>query len=312
MKRVLVTGSTGFIGRHTLPILSEKNYEIHAITSRDPLYNAPNIHWHKVDLLNQMQLKDLIADVMPSHLLHFAWYAEPGKYWTSPENIKWVQSSLELLQVFIANGGKRAVMAGTCAEYDWRYGYCSERVTPLNPSTLYGTCKHSLQLMLESISKQSGISSAWGRIFFLYGPYEHKDRLISYVIRSLLKGETALCTHGNQIRDFLYVRDVADAFVNLMDSRVEGPVNIGSSRPISIESLLMMIYEKIKLNNFYKIGKIKLGALHVSSNDPPLLIADTYRLTEELKWKPNNSIDQGLAETISWYQKELVGNEIKI
>ena len=300
MKKILLTGATGFIGRHCLPLLSAGGYEVHAVSTRDASGGSSDIHWHKVDLLDSLQLQDLVADVMPSHLLHFAWYAVPGKYWASLENIRWVQSSLELLQAFVANGGKRAVMAGTCAEYDWKYGYCSEKVTPLAPTTLYGTCKHSLQIMLDGLSKQTGISSAWGRIFFLYGPYEHQDRLTSSVIRSLLMGERARCSHGNQIRDFLYVQDVADAFVTLLESGVEGPVNIGSGRPVALKYIIRKIYEKI-INR----DGIEFGAVPVPSDDPPLLVADIRRLTKEVDWAPKYSLDQGLDETISWWEKFL-------
>ncbi|MGD0950820.1 MAG: NAD(P)-dependent oxidoreductase [Methanotrichaceae archaeon] len=298
MKRVLVTGATGFIGRHCLPILSARGYEVHAVSMRSSFDGISDIHWHKVDLLNSSKLRDLVADVMPSHLLHFAWYAVPGKYWTSLENIRWVKSSLDLLQAFVANGGERAVMAGTCAEYDWRYGYCSEKITPLVPSTLYGTCKHSLQIILDSLSKQTGLSSAWGRIFFLYGPYEHQDRLTSSVIRSLLMGERARCSHGNQIRDFLYVRDAADAFVALLESDIEGPVNIGSGRPIVLRDIMQKISDKIIHRD-----NVEFGVVPVSIEDPFLLVADVRRLTKEVDWAPKYSLDQGLDETISWWRK---------
>jgi nucleoside-diphosphate-sugar epimerase len=300
MKRILLTGATGFIGRHCLPILSARGYEVHAVSTRGSLGGSSDIHWHKVDLLNFLQLQDLVADVMPSHLLHFAWYAVPGKYWTSLENIRWVQSSLELLQAFVANGGERAVMAGTCAEYDWRYGYCSEKVTPLVPTTLYGTCKHSLQIMLDSLSKQTGLSTAWGRIFSLYGPHEHQNRLTSSVIRSLLMGEQARCSHGNQIRDFLYVKDVADAFVELLDSHVEGPVNIGSGRPVCLKEFIKRISYKIMLRDF-----IQFGAVPVTSDEPPLLVANVHRLTNEVGWEPKYELDKGLDETILWWKSKL-------
>jgi nucleoside-diphosphate-sugar epimerase len=300
MKRILLTGATGFIGRQCLPLLSERGYEIHAVSTRVALNCSSDIHWHKVDLLNPLQLQSLVAEVMPSHLLHFAWYVAPGKYWTSLENIRWVQSSLELLRAFVANGGERAVMAGTCAEYDWRYGYCSEKVTPLAPATLYGTCKHSLQIMLDSLSKQTGLSTAWGRIFFLYGPYEHQDRLTSSVIRSLLKGEQVRCSHGNQIRDFLYVKDAANAFVALLESSVEGPVNIGSGRPVVLKNIIKKISDKI-----IKRDNIEFGAVPVSSDDPPLLVADVRRLIKEVDWIPKYSLDQGLNETIYWWREFL-------
>ena len=92
----------------------------------------------------------IISQLKPTHLLHFAWYAIPGKYWTSEQNFLWVQASLELVRQFRENGGDRVVMAGTCAEYDWQYGYCSEYITPKNPSLPYSIFKKSLQEMLNS------------------------------------------------------------------------------------------------------------------------------------------------------------------
>ena len=83
MQRVLVTGATGFIGKHTLPLLVGKGFEVHAISSK-PVQSDNNYIWHQADLLKINELEDLLAQVSPSHLLHFAWYSEPKKYWTSP------------------------------------------------------------------------------------------------------------------------------------------------------------------------------------------------------------------------------------
>ena len=194
MKRVLVTGATGFIGRHCLPLLSEGGYEVYAVSSKEPKENQSGVHWHQVDLLDIGFAAQLIATVRPTHLLHFAWYAVPGEYWSSLENFHWVQASLGLLQAFEKAGGRRVVMAGTCAEYDWTYGYCSEQRTPLLPSGAYGACKHSMQIMLDGFARQTRISAAWGRIFFLYGPHEHPHRLVSSVICSALKREPIRCS----------------------------------------------------------------------------------------------------------------------
>jgi len=300
MKRVLLTGATGFIGRHCLPLLAARGYAVHAVSSRPITENQSNIHWHQANLLDPAQVVALISDVQPSHLLHFAWYAVPGKYWTSTENLRWVQASLGLLQEFARQGGQRVVMAGTCAEYDWRYGYCSEAITPLAPATLYGICKHSLQLVLSAFSRQTGLSAAWGRIFFLYGPHEHHNRLIPSVIRSLLQHEPARCSHGNQIRDYLFVQDVADALVALLESDVSGPANIASGIPIALRGIIYKIAEKLNRRDL-----IQLGVLPTSTNEPPLLVADVNRLHDEVGWRPKYNLDTGLDRTIEWWKKQL-------
>jgi nucleoside-diphosphate-sugar epimerase len=299
MKRVLVTGATGFIGRPCLPLLSAGDYEVHAASIDAPQKDSTATHWHRIDFLDTGQVADLVKEVRPSHLLHFAWYAVPGKYWTSPENVRWVQVSLSLLQAFALYGGQRAVMAGTCAEYNWNYGYCSESVTPLLPETLYGTCKHALQMVLNAFARQANLSAAWGRIFFLYGPHEHPDRLVPSVISSLLRGEPARCSHGDQIRDFLYVEDVAAAFVALLESEVSGAINIASGTPITLKEVIYSIADRLNRRDL-----IQLGAVPSPPNEPGLLVADVRRLREEVKWYPKYSLDEGLDQTIEWWKRQ--------
>ncbi len=297
MKRVLLTGATGFIGRHAIPLLLERGYDVHAVSSGVAPGSGSGVRWHQANLLDPGQAATLIAEVQPTQLLHFAWYAEPGKYWGSLENFRWVQASLGLLREFYDQGGQRVVMAGTCAEYDWRYGYCSEEVTPLTPATLYGTCKHSLQSMLDFFSQKTGLSSAWGRIFFLYGPHEHPNRLVSSVICSLLEGRSARCSHGNQIRDFLHVEDVAGAFVALLESDVTGPVNIASGQPIALKDVIYRIADRLTRREM-----VQLGAISTPNNEPPLLVADVGRLLKEVCWQPKYDLEAGLKQTIEWWQ----------
>src|SRR5262249_16760441 len=122
--KVVVTGASGFIGRHSLPALVARGHEVHAMARR--ALQLPRLPAHVCDLLDPHATAALIARVRPTHLLHFAWYAVPGKYWTAPENLDWVAATLHLLRGFAASGGQRVVMAGTCAEYDWSHPTLSE------------------------------------------------------------------------------------------------------------------------------------------------------------------------------------------
>ena len=303
MQRVLVTGATGFIGKHTLPLLLSKGFEVHAVSSNSIQADNNNYSWHQADLLNLNQTKDLLAQVSPTHLLHFAWYTEPKQYWTSHNNLQWLQSSLSLLEAFEYNGGKRAVFAGTCAEYEWKFSKYIENKTPLNPTTLYGICKHSLQTILGAYSRETQLSSAWGRIFFLFGPEEHPDRLVSSVISSLLKGDTAPCSKGNQLRDFLYVEDVASAFVSILESDVEGPINIGSGKAVTVKDLVRKISKKLK-----KCDLISFGDLPTSPDDPKKLVADITKLTKVVGWTQKYDLDAGIQKTITWWEKQFPNN----
>ncbi len=167
MQKVIVTGASGFIGQHALNTLGQKGFDVHAVYSQVPPQINARVKWYQANLLDANQTQKLLSIIKPNYLLHFAWYAVPGKYWQAEENFLWVQSSLELLRQFYQQGGQRVVMAGTCAEYDWKYGYCSELITPRQPNTAYGICKQALQEMLKSYSEINKLSSAWGSIFSL-------------------------------------------------------------------------------------------------------------------------------------------------
>ncbi len=193
------------------------------------------------------------------------------------------------------------VCAGTCAEYDWQYGYCSERITPLNPVSLYGVAKHSLNLLAEEMFKGSGITTAWGRIFYLYGPHEHPSRLVPSVVNALLQGREAPCSSGDQIRDYLFVQDVADAFAGLTDSGVTGPVNIGSGKPVAVKDIVGRIGEITGRPDLIRYGQIP-----VPSSDPPLIVADNRRLVREVGWTQNYTLEEGLETTISWLKQRSV------
>lgn len=294
MKKVLVTGATGFIGRHSLATLLGSGYEVHAVSGRRvPETPGRDIVWHQANLLEPGEITSLIKKIRPTHLLHFAWYAVPGEYWTAPDNLAWVRATALLMQVFSEQGGKRVVMAGSCAEYDWKFDYCSELFTPCRPTTLYGACKHATQILLDGWSRQTGISSAWGRIFFLYGPGEYPSRLVPSVINSLLRNEPAHCTHGNQVRDFMYVEDVAEAFVTLLSSKAQGAVNIASGTAVPLKQVIHSIADYVGRRDL-----IQLGAVAAPAGEPGALIADVGRLRDEVGFRPKYGLEQGIARTI--------------
>lgn len=299
MKKVLVTGASGFIGRNTLKLLVQNGYEVHTVSSKLIKNNDKKIHWHCCNLLDFNQIDKLFKSIEPTHLMHFAWYLNPKDYKNSEENLGWVQSSIEIIKCFKKYGGERLMFAGTCSEYDPRYGYLNEKLTPLKSNSLYGVCKAGLHDIVEKYCVENNLSLVWGRIFYIYGPYESPQRVISYIINKLLNGEKAYCSHGKQIRDYLYVDDVSDACAAIFHSGVEGDINIGSGNPISLKDMFMKIARIIGREDLVYLGKYK-----TSPDEASFIAADVKRLKEEVGWTPHYDLDRGLVKTIQWWKEQ--------
>jgi nucleoside-diphosphate-sugar epimerase len=296
-KRVLVTGASGFIGRASIAPLVERGFEVHAVGRRVRPDADPRAAWHRADLLAPGEPERIVAAIRPTHLLHFAWFAAPGKYWTAPENADWVAASAALARAFARAGGERFVGAGTCAEYAPADRDCDERATPLEPSTLYGVSKLAVHRVVGALAADR-FSAAWGRIFFLYGPHEDPSRLVPSVIRSLLGGREALCTAGTQVRDFMHVDDVADAFAALLASGVEGGVNIASGRPVRLADVVTRIAAALHAE-----ALVRLGARPMPAGELPSITAATARLRDEVGWSRARTLDEGLAGSIAWWRR---------
>jgi nucleoside-diphosphate-sugar epimerase len=294
VSRLLLTGATGFVGRHAMAPLVAAGHEVHAVTTREKPGDGDGVTWHRANLLSSA---DVVATVAPEVLLHLAWYVEPGRFWRAPENVRWVEASLALLRAFADSGGRRAVVAGTCAEYDWNVAVerCDEQRTPLRPATLYGAAKHALHAVAARYAEQAGFSLAWGRIFFVYGPGEADGRLIPSVGRALLAGEAVPTTLGDQVRDFMHVQDVAAAFAALADSGVTGAVNVASGEPVTVREVVDTLAELA--------GRPDLprpGALPDREGEPPRLVADVSRLRDEVGFAPRIGLLEGLEGTLKW------------
>ncbi len=299
-QHVVVTGASGFVGRHVLAALAGSGLRITALSRHPPDWMPAGVAFHGCDLLDPRATSAAMRELAPSHLIHSAWDVTPGVFWGAPANLDWVAASFVLYRAFADGGGRRAVFVGTCAEYDWSFSHLAESGTPLAPATFYGIAKHALHSVLAPLARQQGISLAWARLFLLYGPYEAPGRLVSGIARDILEGRRVALTEGTQVRDFMHVADVGRALAALLRSDVTGPVNIASGAPVQVRH----VAEKIA-TLAGRPDLLDIGARPMPVQEPLFLTADVTRLREEVGFAPQFDLDTGLADTFAWWRARL-------
>jgi UDP-glucuronate decarboxylase len=304
MKRILLTGATGFIGSHVARAYAREDCEVYAFVRKgSDLWRIRDIlgrvHIVSCDLLSAEEIDDCLDHIHPDLCLHMAWYAEPGKYLNSYENIRMLNASMHLASSLARTGCERLVVTGTCAEYDSSFAPLSE-VSLTKPRSLYAASKLALFIMLEQMGRLANMQVAWVRLFYQFGPFEDERRLVPSVIRALLTGDTAKVTAGDQVRDFLHVEDVAEAIVAVAKSRLSGAVNVGSGDPTMVKDVVLSIAAMLNRPDL-----IALGARSTESSDPMFVCADNRKLTDGTGWIPKYDLQRGLHGTIEWWRKRL-------
>ncbi|MEO1101935.1 MAG: NAD(P)-dependent oxidoreductase [Pseudomonadota bacterium] len=298
-QKIIVTGGTGFIGHHAVAALKASGHEVIVPTSRTPSDPQDGVTYVNCDLTSSQDIETLVKQSEAKALLHIAWRNAVSGLWSAPENSQWLQSSLELVRVFLAEGGERVTVCGSCGEYDWSGGLCQEDETQLRPSTIYGTAKVSMLHGVKAMCETAGASFAWGRPFFIYGPREHESRLGASVILSLLKGMDAECSHGMQLRDYCHVGDVGRGLAALAESKLTGEYNLGSGQAIRVRDLIEAIAEEIGRPDL-----VRLGAREAPAFEPPLIVADMTKTRQSgLDWEPQFTLESGVRETVEWFRQ---------
>lgn len=298
MKKVLLTGSTGFIGSQVTAELLRRGYEVHALVYPPFAPEQPNLVQHEMNLLDSKAVDEFLSQHNFENLIHLAWYVGP-KCHVHNLNMDWIIVSLNLLQSFAKYGGKVFVGAGTCSEYEYKYGYLLEDSTPTDPQTLYGNGKNAVYNIAKVYCKQNGITFKWPRIFNLYGPNEKPQRLMPSVINSCLKGEDVKVSDCLKFQDYLHVEDTARGIVDVFEGEIEGAVNICSGKPVQLREIVNKIAEYTDFK-----GQILWGAIPAAFGDD-LVVGNNEKL-KSIGWEPKYSLEDGLKQTINWWRNNNV------
>jgi nucleoside-diphosphate-sugar epimerase len=313
--KILITGAGGFIGSRVVEQLRSKGHDVYAIfretsrSLREPDFLSRFSGVYVGDLKVTGEWCHHIYRVNPDVCIHLAWFTDVDRYVWSRENLDCLQGSINLLEHLSVTRCKRFISAGTCFEY--RHELSSSqfiRLTedaPLEADSLYAASKISLYQLAKSFCVNRGMEFVHPRIFYTYGPGSQWEKFIPVMIRKLMRNQRIELVRPGQVRDYLYVDDLARAFVAIAESpefsslewrQGTCAINLGGFFPITTSQLVL------ELKNLIGSTSELDWTNHVLSA-PEYIVADNSELVRTVQWTPQVPMVEGLSRTVEWVKQ---------
>jgi nucleoside-diphosphate-sugar epimerase len=297
MKRLLVTGTGGALGRALLSLLQKdyKKYKLFVATTNEGRFTEhDNVVPIQVDLLKSSERKSLFKETKPDMLVHLAWNIKEESFWHGSSNLEWLTASLDILHLFAQNGGKKMLFAGSSAEYELHCGGMAEEEGGRS-RTLYGASKLAFANVSMLYGRQVDLQVVIARYFAVYGEHDARPgRAMPTAFRRFLCGKQVVCNSPCAIRDYIYALDAAQATVALLDSNFTGIVNIASGEPRTMREVFTTIAEEM--------GCLELLSFDENTATKDVLVADTSKLNNEIGFKCKTDFRGGIRRCIEWWR----------
>ncbi len=300
IKNVLVTGGTGFIGSHVVEALIYNEFNIILLkrTSSD-VWRIKNYLKKVISYdIDKTELDTVFKENKIDAVIHLATYYK--KYHSYEDIERMVYSNItfptKLLDLCSKYNVKYFVNTGTFFEYDITRLPVKEEERK-KPFNLYSSTKISFEDVIRFYSDKLKIITL--RIFSPYGEKDNEYKLIPTLIRKAVKNEEIHLSEGFQKLDFVYVKDIADAYIKALKSMEKinnlEAINIGTGFPYSIREIVSLIQEILDKELYVIWGK--------PAQDIPICYADITKAKSLLNWYPLHSLKEGLQRTVEYYQK---------
>ena len=254
MDKIFFTGGTGFIGTHVVhKLIEDYRCEIYVLTRKANVdgISSEYIHFIHGDISDSLFLTECIEKIKPTVLFHFAWSVQESGYAVATSNMEWVIWSEKLAEIFLINGGRTIIAAGTCFEYQLVQKAPLSIHSACIPENLYGRCKLAVFKKFQKLCNDYAARLVWGRIFYPYGEGEGKRKLITSALLTIIQRKKFVCNAPNNYLDYIHVNDIADIFGRLyIETSISGAVNIGSGDGIYIGTILKLIEKNTSMHGY--------------------------------------------------------------
>lgn len=307
MKKVILTGATGFVGNAVLRELIKNNIYVIAISRSDSPKNIPDsdlVRYISCDLSEMNSLVNKISDKDIDTFYHFAWNGSAGPARADTNlQLKNAQWTIDSLNVAKELGCNRFVAAGSIMEHETIAAAYTQGNKP-GLGYIYGSGKLVAHTMAVSVAASIGIDLIWAEITNAYGIGELSARMVNTTLRKIIHGENPQFTAGTQNYDFVYIDDVARAFYLI--GKNGKPFNdylIGSSTARPLKEFLLEMKNSVAPNLDFIFGDVPFTGV-----DLPLEKYDCRKTEEDTGFKASISFAEGTRRTIEWL-KEVEKND---
>ena len=296
MRKILITGSSGFIGQELVKNLKlKKNIILYLDKILENSKNVKNIH---CSLLNKSKLKKKLKSIDITDVIHCAWLGVDAKNRnsnTQKKNVKIINNIFESLNESKINS---FIGIGSQAEYGSKEKTIKE-TSKLKPITSYGKAKFEVYNILKNNCKNKKIRFVWLRLFSGYGPGSTMKWIIPSTIQSLISNKKIKFTAGEQIYNFVYISDIVSAIIkSLFNNKANGAYNLAHKKSYKIKYVVKLIYLILRINKNPKFGSIKYRKDQIMNFVPSI-----SKIKKDLNWQPKIKIEEGLKKNIKFLKE---------
>ncbi|SDD79836.1 GDP-mannose 4,6-dehydratase [Sporomusa acidovorans] len=309
--RVLVTGASGFVGSYLVPALVERGHEVYAGVMDTNYRQFNSAECISFDIIDQHELREAIKSTNPDGIIHLAAQSMVSRSWEKPDltvkiNTIGTINLIGAVKKYASHA--KVITVGTSEEY----GLTGKKGIPLDeteaclPQNPYAVSKLAAGQLALQLAHKENLNVIHVRPFNHFGPGQARGYVVSDFASQIAKIEQGLCLPSLCVgdlstqRDFTDVRDVIEAYVNLIENKVEnGIYNVCSGTPRRIENILTFLIKAARVPIAVQVDQQRFRPSEV-----PFFVGSAAKLQKCFGWKPKHNFLDSLTETLNWWRKQ--------